>query len=44
MNTKNNTLDNHFVVNLAPTGMVIQRSDCPAIPLTPEEIIADVLP
>lgn len=43
MNTNNRDADMHFVLNLAPTGMVMQRSDTPAIPLSEEEIVSDVL-
>jgi uncharacterized protein (DUF849 family) len=31
------------IINLAPTGMVPTRADTPHVPLTPEEIVADVL-
>jgi uncharacterized protein (DUF849 family) len=31
-----------LVINLAPTGMVPRRADSPHVPLTPEEITADV--
>jgi len=43
MNTNNHDADAQFVINLAPTGMVMHRSDSPAIPLSAEEIISDVL-
>jgi uncharacterized protein (DUF849 family) len=31
-----------FIVNLCPTGMVLDRALNPHVPLTPEEIAADV--
>jgi 3-keto-5-aminohexanoate cleavage enzyme len=35
--------NNDLIVNLAPTGMIPTRTMTPHVPLTPEEIIADVL-
>lgn len=32
-----------FPLNLAPTGMMPKKRDCPHVPITPEEIISDVL-
>lgn len=35
--------NNDVIINLAPTGLIPERSMTPYVPLTPEEIVSDVL-
>jgi uncharacterized protein (DUF849 family) len=35
-------LSDELIINLAPTGMIPTRADTPHVPLTPEEVAADV--
>src|SRR6267143_1453680 len=35
-------MTDELIVNLAPTGMVPTRADSPHVPITPEEVAADV--